>query len=67
MVLTHMMAHLHGLAQIDWAKPPSWAAPWDTKSTLVTRSDAPVPSAPQSTSGPGAAQQKSKSAVHRFR
>jgi phage terminase large subunit GpA-like protein len=67
MVLTHMMAHLHGLAQIDWAKPPSWAAPWDTNSSLVTGSDAPVPSAPQSTSGPGAAQQKSKSAVHRFR
>jgi phage terminase large subunit GpA-like protein len=67
MVLTHMMAHLHGLAQIDWAKPPSWAAPWDTNSSLVAGSDAPVPSAPQSTSGPGSAQQKSKSAVHRFR
>jgi phage terminase large subunit GpA-like protein len=67
MVLTHVMAHLHGLARIDWAKPPSWAAPWDTNSSLIAGSAISAPSAPQSTSGPGDAQQKSKSAVHRFR
>ncbi|KFX64254.1 terminase [Burkholderia sp. K24] len=67
MVLTHVMAHLHGLAQIDWVKPPSWAAPWDTNSTLIAGSVAAAPSSPQAAPVPGTAQQKSKSAVHRFR
>jgi phage terminase large subunit GpA-like protein len=67
MVLTHVMAHLHGLSQIDWTKPPSWAAPWDTNTSLIAGPATPAPSAPQSTSSSGAAQQKSKSAVHRFR
>ncbi len=30
MVGTHALAHLHGLRQIDWTRPPAWAGPWDT-------------------------------------
>lgn len=29
MVMGHVLAHLHGLARIDWKNPPPWAAPWD--------------------------------------
>jgi hypothetical protein len=29
MVLSHVVAHLHGLSRIDWANPPAWAADWD--------------------------------------
>jgi phage terminase large subunit GpA-like protein len=32
LVGTHVLAHLHGLSRLDWAKPPSWAAPWDLNS-----------------------------------
>lgn len=35
MVGTHVVAHLHGLARIDWARPPGWAAAWDANA-LVT-------------------------------
>ncbi len=28
MVMTHAIAHLHGLARIDWDRPPGWAAEW---------------------------------------
>ncbi|MDR5813328.1 phage terminase large subunit family protein [Caballeronia sp. LZ033] len=34
MVMSHVVAHLHGLSRIDWAKPPSWAAPWDRNSLV---------------------------------
>ncbi|MBB2157212.1 phage terminase large subunit family protein [Gluconacetobacter diazotrophicus] len=36
MVMTHVMANLHGLRRLDWASPPRWAAPWDTN-PLVQR------------------------------
>lgn len=29
MVMNQVIAHLHGLARIDWANPPAWAADWD--------------------------------------
>jgi phage terminase large subunit GpA-like protein len=29
MVGTHVVAHLHGLARIDWSRPPAWASEWD--------------------------------------
>jgi phage terminase large subunit GpA-like protein len=32
MVLSHVIAHLHGLSRIDWANPPAWAADWDNNS-----------------------------------
>jgi phage terminase large subunit GpA-like protein len=34
MVMSHVMAHLFGLRRLDWQKPPSWAAPWDTNSLV---------------------------------
>lgn len=36
MVMTHIMAHLHGIGQINWKTPPSWAAPWDENDFLIT-------------------------------
>lgn len=34
MVLSHVLAHLHGLSRINWEKPPGWAAPWDTNTSI---------------------------------
>jgi phage terminase large subunit GpA-like protein len=35
MVMTHVVAHLHGLSQIKWDNPPVWAAPWEGNSFLI--------------------------------
>jgi phage terminase large subunit GpA-like protein len=35
MVMTHVIAHLHGLSQIKWDRPPAWAQPWETNSFLI--------------------------------
>lgn len=36
MVLTSVMAHLHGLSRIKWDQPPpSWAAPWDENPNVI--------------------------------
>ena len=35
MVITHAMAHLHGLSAIKWDRPPAWAAEWHVNSFLV--------------------------------
>ena len=35
MVMSHVIAHLHGLSAIKWDRPPGWAAPWETNSFLV--------------------------------
>lgn len=36
MVLTAVMAHLHGMAYVaDWSKPPPWAAPWDENPAVI--------------------------------
>jgi len=35
MVMTHVIAHLHGVSQIKWDRPPPWAAPWAENSFLI--------------------------------
>ncbi len=35
MVMTNVMANLHGLRRIDWAAPPSWATPHDGNVLVV--------------------------------
>lgn len=53
MVGTHVIAHLHGLARIDWSRPPAWAATWDVNTAV----GAPTPrnATPEATSpGPAA-------------
>jgi phage terminase large subunit GpA-like protein len=47
MVMCHVVAHLHGLARIDWARPPAWAAEWD-KNSMVS---AGAPSKPAESVG----------------
>lgn len=39
LVMTHVLAHLHGLPRINWQKPAPWAAPWD-KNVLVSAAPA---------------------------
>lgn len=46
MVMTHVLAHLHGIARIDWDRAPAWAAPWDRNPAVVAL-DAPAPAAPK--------------------
>ena len=41
MVMTNVMANLHGLRRIDWSAPPSWAMPHDSN-VLVMDLPAPV-------------------------
>jgi phage terminase large subunit GpA-like protein len=36
MVMNHVVAHLHGLSQIKWDRPPPWAAPWESNTFLVS-------------------------------
>lgn len=40
MVMTNVMANLHGLRRIDWTAPPSWAMPHDSNVLVV---DVPGP------------------------
>ena len=59
MVGTHVIAHLHGLARINWANPPAWAAAWDV-STAVGM---PTPrNTPGEATSPGPAPQPSLAA-----
>ncbi|MBV1835643.1 terminase gpA endonuclease subunit [Acetobacter estunensis] len=50
LVMTDVMASLHGLRRIDWTRPPAWAAPWD-QNVLVKQiiADAEVPKPNQTT------------------
>jgi len=41
MVMTHALAHLMGLARMNWDSPPSWAAPWD-QNIMVRPPETPV-------------------------
>jgi phage terminase large subunit GpA-like protein len=34
LVGTHVVAHLHGIARMDWMRPPSWAAEWQHNSMI---------------------------------
>jgi phage terminase large subunit GpA-like protein len=42
MVMSHAIAHLHGLTLIKWDRPPAWARPWDAN-TMVDASAAAAP------------------------
>jgi len=42
MVGTHVIAHLHGLARLNWDRPPAWAALWDQNSMVATQNAPPV-------------------------
>lgn len=46
MVMTHGVAHLHGVSRIDWTRPPAWAAEWDTN-PMVVMPPPPVTPAPE--------------------
>lgn len=35
MVMNHVIAHLHGLSEIKWDRPPPWAAEWSKNTFLV--------------------------------
>lgn len=35
LVMSHVIAHLHGLPRIDWTRPPAWAAPWESNSLIA--------------------------------
>src|SRR5262249_12639864 len=45
LVGTHVVAHLHGIARMDWTRPPSWAAEWQHNSLIgpigLVQSDGP--------------------------
>lgn len=36
MVMTHVVAHLHGLSRLRWEAPRAWHAPWDSNSGVFT-------------------------------
>ena len=36
MVMNHVVAHLHGLSEIKWDRPPPWAQDWATNTFLVS-------------------------------
>ncbi|MFM0270109.1 phage terminase large subunit family protein [Paraburkholderia aspalathi] len=72
MVMNHVVAQLHGLHGIDWAKPPSWAKPWDTNSSILQgAAQSPSTAASPATTSTAAPQSNGvtpkKSAVHRYR
>jgi phage terminase large subunit GpA-like protein len=54
MVMTHAIAHLHGLARIDWDRPPGWAAEWNANGGVVrggvVRRSEEAPNLPSGTS-----------------
>lgn len=47
MVMSHVMAHLHGMTRIKWDRPPVWAADWDfnpmVKGAPSTPPEGPTP------------------------
>ncbi|MDE2469239.1 MAG: phage terminase large subunit family protein, partial [Bradyrhizobium sp.] len=65
MVGCHVLAHLHGLARIDWNRPPPWAAEWGRNPAVVA---SPGASSATETAGmsPGASPQGGRpAATHR--
>ena len=46
MVGTHVVAHLHGLARINWDRPPPWAAEWGRNSGVGVALAAPEAAGP---------------------
>lgn len=53
MVMTNVMANLHGLRRIDWSAPPSWAAPHDSNILVM---DLPIAVQPLAQAGQAATQ-----------
>ncbi len=53
MVGCHVVAHLHGLARIDWNRAPVWAAEWD-RNSAVSVGTATMNTAARADSGPAA-------------
>ena len=49
MVMTHVVAHLHGLQRIKWNAPRAWHAEWDSNSGVFMPGidDATVPAVPR--------------------
>ena len=43
MVMTHVLAHLHGLSKLRWDAPRAWHAPWDANSGVMAPDAAPKP------------------------
>lgn len=41
MVMSHVVAHLHGLRAISWDRPPEWARPWDTNPMVIQPEEPP--------------------------
>lgn len=65
LVGTHVVAHLHGLSRIDWEKPQSWNAPWDTNSYVTSPAEAePAPAA--ETADPTAPPKRKRSLASRL-
>lgn len=46
MVMSHVMAHLHGLMRIKWDRPPVWAADWDHNPMVRAAPSTPPEGAP---------------------
>ena len=46
LVGAHVVAHLHGIARMDWTRPPSWAAEWQHNSLIGTIEPAPSNASP---------------------
>jgi phage terminase large subunit GpA-like protein len=50
MVISDAIARLHGLARINWERPPAWAAPWDKNPAILppqaAESEPPAPEGP---------------------
>lgn len=42
MVMSHVLAHLHGLSRINWDRPPRWAAQWDSNSLVSAAIEQPA-------------------------
>lgn len=68
LVMTHVVAHLHGLPRINWEKPPSWAQAWDTNSAVTTSAGVASQAAAAATSSSSSSQPKSiTSLIDRFK
>lgn len=54
MVMSHVIAHLHGLTRIKWERPPVWAAMWDLNPMVKKAPTVPPEGAPPAAPAPGA-------------
>jgi phage terminase large subunit GpA-like protein len=55
MVGSHVIAHLNGLARINWERPPAWAADWDRNALVGAPAEAPAESRPVAAAAPALA------------